>query len=281
MFLSDLRRKWNKIITPLDFTLLALFVLEVDKNTFYQKSDWELTEKKTKKLIRLLERRRQHEPIAYLVGHKEFFGRDFVVNQHTLIPRPESECLIEDVLLCYQKSLVKPKNFFDIGTGSGALIITLAKEITDPKAVFFASDISREALTVAKKNARKNSTSVTFSLGSLLLAYPNDIFAKPCYLTANLPYVSETLYQETLPDVQNYEPASALVSEDEGLAHYKKLLLQMKEIYFVGSVWLEISPEQKKSLQKYATLLFPQATIFVGKDLAQKDRFLRIEIEAE
>src|SRR5690349_19780821 len=121
--LQSLRVEWvsKKGIAPEDFLVLSLFVLGINKTHFFQNSDYSLTKEQHILLVSLLERRFNNEPTAYLIGTKEFFGRNFLVTKATLIPRPDSECLIEDVISLGTKTL--PEYIFDIGTGSGALAL--------------------------------------------------------------------------------------------------------------------------------------------------------------
>lgn len=278
-----LRQEWVSArgIASEDFLLLALFVTSKEKADFFRESDILLTHQQHEHLVALLERRVQHEPIAYLVGKKEFFGRDFAVNADTLIPRPDSECLIEDIVQEYGTAEVKPAYIFDIGTGSGALAITLQQELSFGSHQVFASDISLGALTVAKSNAHQHRATVTFLHGSFLEPYREILTSAPeVFIVANLPYVSEKLLAETEPDVQEYEPVTALLSEEEGLAHYRLLLKELLPFseHLSFTCWLEISPEQTDTLTKDILILFPDANLYVGKDLAKRDRFIRFQI---
>ena len=273
-----LRHEWvtNKGIAPEDFLVLVLHTLQITHTQFAKEKDHHLTDSQHQALSLLLSRRAQHEPVAYLIGHKEFFGRDFTVTPATLIPRPDSECLIEDILHTVQNTR-KPKAIFDIGTGSGALAITLHKELQDDQLQVIASDISAAALEIAKENAKTHQANITFLHGSLLepyLSLPHQSLS-PLFIIANLPYVSQELLEKAEPDVKDYEPVTALLSEEAGLAHYHKLLQELKNSSFHGFCWLEISPEQSQILSETIKETFPDAEVYRGKDLAQRSRFLR------
>lgn len=274
-----MRKEWvqERGIAPLDFLVLTLHVLKKERTLFFKEEDHILTEDEHHLLTGLLERRFLDEPVAYLTGEKEFFGRLFTVSKDTLIPRPESECLIEDLLSFRQKTL-DPECIFDIGTGSGALIITLACELKEKGVCFFGSDISADALLIAEENKNAHSATVTFFQGSLLEPYKKVIQSEPSfvYIIANLPYLSYDLFNSAPRDVQNYEPRTALVSENDGLAHYQSLFREMKDSPKLrGVCWVEISPEQTKNALKYIQTAFPETDVSVGQDLSGKDRFIR------
>ncbi len=184
----------------------------------------------------------------------------------------------------------------DVGTGSGNIIISLAKNAKNFKFQisnfkFYGIDISAEALKVAKKNARLHGVEkkIKFLQGNLLEPFLRNI--KPSVtshhsliITANLPYLSKEIYQSAPIDVKKYEPKSALYSAEGGLAHYHELLLQLKTSHvpcsmFHVSCFLEISPEQKNPLSKIIKNIFPTAKISFEKDLAGKWRVCKIEIQ--
>jgi release factor glutamine methyltransferase len=275
---SAIRPEWlKKGIEPLDFSLLLSHITQKTQVELLTAIDYTLSEAEYKHLIGLLQRRLAEEPLAYLTGHKEFFGHRFLVTQDTLIPRPESECLLEDMLEVYAESKQKPVSCIDIGTGSGALIISLSLALP-PTVRFIGSDVSPAALKVAEENKTRLKSSATFLGGSLLKPYTEESLAQtPLFIIANLPYVSLKFFQESPKSVQGYEPESALLSGNAGLAHYQALLQEMKNRLQNTSftTWLEISPEQAESLEQYILDTFPQAQIFVGQDLSHRSRFIR------
>lgn len=190
-------------------------------------------------------RRAKREPLAYMLGQQEFYGRQFTVNPYVLIPRPESEQLIS--LL---KTLPLPDNarLLDVGTGSGALAITAACEL--PHLVVEACDISPDALEVGARNARQLNATVRFFRSDLLQA------AEKTYdcIIANLPYVAPGWQRS--PET-NFEPATALFSDDNGLAHIKKLLVNAPH-YLQPNGWLllEADPRQFGDIKKVAAHAF-------------------------
>ncbi len=192
-----------------------------------------------------LDLRLDHMPIAYIVGHKEFFGRDFKVTTATLIPRPESEDIIEAV-----KSLAKDKltdtkcELIDVGTGSGCLGITLKLELPDCNVTI--SDISQPALNIAQKNANILGTEVKILKSNLLDDYP----LKADFIVANLPYVNPEWHRSPETD---YEPAMALFADNGGLELMIKLIKQAKSsLKSTGYLVLEADPEQHPALINHA-----------------------------
>ena len=188
----------------------------------------EICQEKAEVALGLVQRRYRGEPVAHLVGSREFYGRDFFVNKHTLIPRPETELLIEKSLSYVQKVLDERGVCFfaDLGTGSGCLAVTLALEATGAKGA--AVDLSREALKVARQNASFYKTgNVGFALAD---------FTRPCFLAGSLdlivsnpPYVSELEYSQCDREVRLFEPRSALVpavvtGQASGLEHFQAIV---------------------------------------------------------
>lgn len=195
-----------------------------------------------------LQLRIDRTPIAYIVGHKEFYGRLFKVNPATLIPRPESEEIITILTELTKQTTINldkaPKRLVDIGTGSGCLGITAKLEI--PELEVTLVDISRQALTVAETNAKQLQAEVIITRGDLLSAYP--FIAN--YVVANLPYVNPEW--ERSPET-NYEPALALFAADEGLALINKLIQQApSQLAPGGYMLLEADPRQHAAIIKLA-----------------------------
>lgn len=170
----------------------------------------------------LIARRAAHEPVAYLVGEKEFYGRPFRVTSDTLIPRPETEGLVEAALAWVRARSPGAAHVVDIGTGSGCVAITLALEAgARPGLMFTATDISTGALSVARDNAtRLGATTVVFRTGHLLAdtALPVDL------IVSNPPYVPARDRDTLQPDVRLFEPATALFAGDDGLDLIRELV---------------------------------------------------------
>lgn len=187
-------------------------------------------------------------PVAYIVGHKEFYGRRFIVTTATLIPRPESETIIDVVkeLLPHNQSLLaeKKRRLIDIGTGSGCIGITLQLEA--PELDVTLADVSTQALTIAEKNATQLKTAVHILKSDLLKSYAFD----PDIIVANLPYVNPEW--ERSPET-NHEPELALFADDNGEALIKKLIIQASNRLTPGGyLVLEADPSQHHDINTFA-----------------------------
>ncbi len=231
---------------------------------------------------------RRGYPLAHLTGHREFYGLDFLVNKHTLVPRPETELMVELAVQAIksQKLQVKSCVLIDVGTGSGCIPISIQRTLNKEQGASecIAIDISKPALRVAKKNAKKHGTNITFLHGNLLQPLTNhrSLFTDHCSLTitANLPYLTKSQF-DSEPSIQK-EPYSALVADDNGLALYKELLEQIK--LFVTryrlqvTLFMEIDPAQTVSLTTHCTEQFPHGTIMTHKDLLGHDRIVSLTL---
>lgn len=276
----------SRRVAPEDFFILLAHVTRKEKIFLLAHPEYSLNGLEETTMRDFLERRLKHEPVAYIIGHKEFYGNDFFVTKDTLIPRPETELLVEHILDHIHETASAPKDIIDIGSGSGNIIVTLsllhAHEETSTR--FFGIDISREALQVAKKNAllHKVENLITFLRGDLLTPYlPYKEDDREIIIAANLPYLARSIYDTTSPDVHDFEPIDALISEEAGLAHYYQLLRCIKKFFHAQNpiiLFLEISPEQTATLTDFVLSLFPDTKIHIHKDLAQKDRVLEIHM---
>ena len=227
-----------------DAELLLLHTTRMTKADLLTHPERELTERQSNHYQAAIARRALHEPVQYITGTQEFYGRPFIVNPLVLIPRPETEHLVEAVLaLAPQPSHVRPLRILDVGTGSGILAITLALEL--PHATVTATDISAPALAVAQQNSR--------SLGADHLRFvASDLFAKlddarfDC-IVSNPPYVASS---ETLePQVRDYEPATALYAGKDGLAIYRRLIPEaFSHLEPGGYLLLEIGQGQRDAI---------------------------------
>lgn len=213
-------------------------------------------------------------PLAYLTRHREFFGLDFYVDERVLIPRPETELLVE---LSLEK--VKSTNgrvaLCDVGTGSGCIGITLAKHL--PEAWVTALDISRDALDVARKNAEQHGVGprMDFLQSDLLESVNGQSFLG---IVANLPYVGRSEMNEVSPEVLTHEPDVALFGGEKGTLLFEKLFAQVSEMK-LPPIWLigEIGFSQRRELSLSIQKFFPAALVTWHKDLAGLDRAFMIE----
>ena len=219
----------------LDSELLLSYVLQRPRHWLHAHGDSTLPYEQQVQAEQFLARRLRHEPLAYLVRHKEFYGRDFVVSPAVLVPRPETEQMIALLL-----QLIQPtqRTIADVGTGSGILAITAQLEL--PPCRVDAYDISPEALTIAQRNAQQHgATSVNFIQSDLLAA------AQQRYdvILANLPYVDPAWQRDDRETA--HEPALALFAKDDGLALISTLLAQTEQwLAPSGLLILEADPCQ-------------------------------------
>lgn len=261
----------------LDAEVLLGYVLGISKEKLYGRLEQNLAADQLKKFQRLIARRQKHEPVAYITNHKEFYGLDFYVDERVLIPRPDTEVLVEEVIARYGNKNRK-KIIADIGTGSGCIAVALAKNL--PAAKIYAVDISKKALEVAKTNVVKHGTQKKINLlpGDLLEPLPE----KVDFVIANLPYISPERFQKTekgMPkDVRLFEPQTALLADEGGAKIYRLLLEQISQHLKAGGViFLEIDPLVARDVTKLAQKYFPHDTPQIKKDLAGKKRVLIIE----
>lgn len=236
----------RKVLQPsnsalLDAELLASFVLQKPRTWLHAHNEYQLTKLEQDQLNNLLQRRIDQEPIAYIIGEKEFYGRDFVISPEVLIPRPASEDLIEMVLALPDKQA----SFIDVGTGSGALGLTVALEKPGWHGVL--TDISGEALNVAKQNSQKlGATNIVFREQNLL----DEDEALYNIIIANLPYVPESMMNK--PDLA-HEPKIALFAANNGLKLYEKLFQQLAARQQKPQhLFTESLPEQHSALEAFA-----------------------------
>jgi len=233
----------------LDAELLLAHTLRKPRTWLHGHGDDPLDDRTNEIASARLDLRLDRVPVAYIIGHKEFYGHQFKVTTATLIPRPESEALIEllkEALPKNERLIVdRPIRLVDVGTGSGNLGITA--KLLEPELSVTLVDTSRHALTVAEENASTLHANVELLQSDLLSLYP---YAADIII-ANLPYV-DTKWERS-PET-NHEPASALFAPNNGLAHIFELIAQTKEkLALGGSLILEADPTQHAAIQKEAS----------------------------
>lgn len=231
----------------LDSLVLLCDELEQDKAWVLAHPEHVLQGSGLKNLNTKVAQRVQHAPLAYIRGKAEFYGREFMVNEHVLVPRPETEAIID--LLKRALVLESGISIFDIGTGSGALAITAKLEV--PTAEVMATDIDEKCLAVARKNARKLGANVTLLQGNLLQPIRDSRFKiQGSIILANLPYVPEDY---SINKAAAHEPRLALFGGQDGLDYYRTLFAQMS-LYKIWPSYIvtESLEEQHDSLEKIA-----------------------------
>ncbi len=277
----------NNVDSPkLDSEVLLGYVLGCDRAHLYAHPERALNEDEHNRFESLVIRRCQHEPVAYLVGEKSFYGLDLFVDPRVLIPRPETELLVDmvlDVALQYDspapgrngsKPVAGRLEVADIGTGSGAVSVAVAAN-TEATLVY-AVDISQDALAVAESNIRRHGLGRRIQLlhGDLLAPLPGPVDV----IAANLPYVAVHEWPKLAPGIVNYEPAQALLGGADGLEIIARLMQQAPEYLKPGGVvLLEIGASQGSAVVEMARSVFPHAMIEVLTDYAFRERIVRIQ----
>jgi release factor glutamine methyltransferase len=257
----------------LDARILLQYVLESSHSYLIANREERLSPAQEDQYLALLARGVRREPVPYLTGVAPFFGRDFYVNPAVLIPRPETELLVEAAL--EWAGLRKRLHLVDVGTGCGCIAITMAKRL--PAATVEAVDISPAALEIAGRNAREHDVAnrVLFRSGRLL----ESLSHHPDLIVANLPYVADHEWTALDDGVKWYEPEIALRGGPDGLALIHDLLKQASSrLAPGGAIFLEIGWQQGQSALRLARSFFPEAEIDLKPDYAGRDRVVSIEL---
>lgn len=217
----------------------------------------------------MIEQHAKGIPVQHLTGSEEFYGRRFTVNRDVLIPRPETEELIEETLELVNEYITNPSpSIADVGTGSGIIAITMKSEI--PAAKVTATDISEAALVVARKNAENLGVEIDFRLGDLLAPLKN---VKWDVILSNPPYIAHSEAESMSDTVKDYEPHSALFAEQEGLELYKRMMEDLPDLLNKpGIVGFEIGQAQGNAVEKMLNETFPAAKTYIKKDINKNDR---------
>ncbi len=251
----------------LDAEVLLAHSLGTARSTLYASLD-EKPQKATEETFRaLVARRIRHEPVAYITGRKEFFGLDLQVDRRVLIPRPETETLVEVALTIARQKRVP--RLAEVGVGSGAVAVALAVNL--PCAEIYAIDSSADALVVAESNCRNHHVldRVHLLLGDLLEPLPEAV----ALIVSNLPYVARHELEGLAPDITQYEPLIALDGGPDGLDLFRRVLKQAgPRLQPSGMICLEIGATQASAVNDLARIHFPAATVALVRDLAGLDR---------
>ena len=267
--------------TPLlDLEILIAHVIQKDRLFVSMNPQHPIQQQQANTLQALVERREKQEPIAYIIGSKHFYNYDFHVNKNVLIPRPETELLIENALNYIENHEIK--SIVDIGTGSGCIIITIAKELQKREIInevsFIATEVSNKAINTAQQNYNthfpKGSTKVNFVETNLL----EKVNEKVDVLLSNLPYIPQKEYEGLENNVRGFEPKLALVGGEKGEELIEKLLRQAtQKVNPKSLILLEINHDQGEIVANIARKHFPKSEIVIIKDYANFDRIAKIE----
>jgi len=254
--------------------LLLGHVLRMTKTQLYTEPERVLTSAETRHLRRLVQRRLDHEPTAYILGHCEFYGIDFCIDCHTFIPRPETELLVEKAVELAHRIAYPGKRITiaDVGTGCGAIAINLVLAL--PRAKIYATDISASALRVAGMNCQRHGVNSQVELlqGNLLEPLPQPVDM----IVANLPYIKDCEFKDLSPEIINFEPTIALSGGEDGLDKIQQMLEQMPgKLNYEACFLFEIGQEQGEMVTSLIKSYFPQASIELISDLGGIERVVK------
>ncbi len=298
----------NNKLSSLEHELLLAHVLKKPREYILAHPEYEMTKLQIKNYELRIKERISGVPLAYITGEKEFYGFNFKVNKNVLIPRPETELMVEEAIKLF-KNVPSPSQgegqgevggedvkqqyyIIDVGTGSGCIIISLVKLLLNHESriinqKFIGIDISAKALSVAKKNAKLNKVDdkIKFIHGNLIepfLKIKSKIQNQKSkiIITANLPYLTPTQIKNS-PSIKN-EPSLALSAGIDGLKYYRRLFKQIVALKKMLSapcyVLCEIDPRQKNIIIKIIKKELPEATFEIKKDLKGHSRLAIINI---
>lgn len=252
--------------------VLLRHTLSIDRAQFFASLDRELSDSELTLARSLLYRRMAGEPLAYITGQREFFGIDLVVTESVLVPRQETELLVEAVIEFADQEPSAPIYVADVGTGSGAIAVAVAKAI--PNAHVYAFDISIDAIRIARQNAIRHAVDdrIEFIVSDLLTAtsFRFDV------IVSNPPYIPTSDMSELPADVQQ-EPHHALDGGADGLDIIRRLVVQASQgIKKSGLFLFEIDSNHGSSSKQLASEAFPNALTSVENDLSQLPRYIRV-----
>lgn len=252
----------NVLDAKVDAWMLFEMACKVDRNFYYLHMDEDITAEQQKEYEIALKKRAEHIPLQYITGEQEFMGLKFKVNSNVLIPRQDTEVLVEEALKRIQPGM----RVLDMCTGSGCIAVSIAKNV--PHIEMHAVDISKQALNVAKDNAKLNEVSVEFERGDLF----DHVTGKYDVIVSNPPYIPTSEIPKLMPEVGSFEPVEALDGKEDGLYFYRKIIAECKDYLNPdGMIFFEIGYEQGADV----SALLQEAgfsQVAVVKDLAHLDR---------
>ena len=254
----------------LDAELLVAKALETDRVGLYLDLNRPLVDSERNAIRPLVTRRREREPVAYILGHRDFYGRRFMVTPDVLIPRPETETLVEHALRCIPQD--NACRVLDVGTGSGAIAVTIAAE--RPCAIVTATDISEPALKVASKNAARLDVAgrIRFERADLLSNSGHyDV------IVSNPPYIARSEMEALQAEIREHEPVAALEAGEDGLDVVRALLVAAQPVTASGAQMLiEIGAGQAVSVVDFATGHTAWQPVAVYPDLNRVERVVHL-----
>ena len=255
--------------------LLLQHILQTNYSGLMMRAHDELSPEQFLTFKQMVEQHADGRPVQYITGVEEFYGREFIVDESVLIPRPETEELIVCTLAHCQKLFGNQEvKLADIGTGSGTIAITMKKEW--PNAHVTATDISQAALATAKKNAQRLQAQIDFRLGDLTEPIEHE---KWDIVLSNPPYIAFDEAQEMSEVVLDHEPHTALFAEEQGLILYRKLAENLPKMMNTPAfIAVEIGYKQGQAVKEMFEKAFPQGQVDIVKDINNKDRIIFCKI---
>ncbi len=245
-----------------DAWLLLAMACKIDHTYYYVHMDDEMSDEQTREYQSLLSKRSERIPLQYIVGEQEFMGLTFHVNSSVLIPRQDTETLVEEALKIIEPGM----KVLDMCTGSGCIIISIIKNTTDVDG--YACDISKQALNVAKENAKLNNVFVEFERSDLF----EKVTEQYDVIVSNPPYIRTSEIPHLMPEVSVFEPHEALDGSEDGLEFYRRIVKDSRDhLKPGGRLLFEIGCDQGRqvaSMMKYAGF----TNVQIIKDLAKNDR---------
>ncbi len=257
----------NKISSPKqNAETIISHILKMKRLDIYLQLENEISETELNSILVITERRKKCEPLQYILGETEFYGYKIKVNKSVLIPRPETELLVEKII----KEENNVNSILEIGTGSGAIVIALKKHFQN--SIVLASDVSKDALKTAAENAVLNSVQLEFVKSDIF----ENIAGRFDLIISNPPYISPDEYEQLPIEIRDHEPKSALQAENNGLYYYEKILQNAKgHLTKSGKIYFEIGYDQAEKIADIAKENgFSKIKVF--KDLNGFDRIMRI-----
>lgn len=245
-----------------DAWLLLTFICKIDRTFYYVHMDEEMAVEQVAEYENVLSKRAEHVPLQYITGEQEFMGIPFHVNEAVLIPRQDTETLVEEAL-----KVVRPgMKVLDMCTGSGCILISILKNVVDVEG--YGYDISKQAINVAKENAKLNNVNATFERSDLF----EDVADRFDVIISNPPYIPTDVIGGLMPEVAVYEPIQALDGKEDGLHFYRRIVEKASDYLNPGGKLLfEIGHDQGESV---SSLMIEAGykDVRVIKDLAGNDR---------
>ena len=275
---TELLAKKNIANPRLNVELMLCEVFDCNRVKLYLDFEKPLTKNELELYREWFKRRLNHEPLQYITGHAYFYGYRFKVNEHVLIPRQETEILVEKVLDDIKDNTKESLNILEIGTGSGCISIALGKKLDEMGLNYniVAIDVSKEALDVAAYNLDKlegSSEKISFVEKDI---FAIDNFNKDIdYVISNPPYIPYTEFEGLDEEVNKYEPAISLTDYNDGLSFYRKILELYSNPVITGKLFFEIAYNQKKNLENLLTE-FSAVNGKFFKDYSDNDRVLEV-----